>query len=777
MVQCFEVECNHASEKQTCSFFRIPSNQKLRLNWQIVFDRRKDKKWTPHSRLCSCHFLDGKKENGPTIFNSTNNVSFKKKSAKDLTESRNRFINSILGAKGPIRHTPNPMAIQRLNPPAMKSHILPNKRQQLSENGQNLFSHLQMNFASNINTKCQGLKRPAPVSLARAELEDIKPCKRQLDAQKSIQMEHNRSQVTTNHHGYPHVTSAQQNHLQLPTSRQNPLQMSTSHQSSTMAQSQQSHSQITIVSQNHHHTTTGQLNHQVSVSQHNYSKANSTGHPNPFQVPTSQQGHPISTGPKNHQNVTLGHSKPLQVTTNQPMITEQQNQPQINVGHQKRQQLSPAQLRFLETGPARTNRIEGATNQQQNETLQEPKKTVAEVPSRHLKQSSSSDVTGLNSVSKLNSVPQMTKKTFTVSKHQHTVMSSLASLWKDSKLCDATIGNGNFKIMVHKVVLLAISPKLLSQANIKANCFIRVNLPEEVSQSALVAFSEYMYHGVLTLDPILLQQLRIIALQLGIRELELLCDTHLLYCDLQNSVVDSGLTSPETCPSSFLALPAEASTSTGTNQRVTAEVEFKTVKQEGICEEVTSNSSLKNFTLPVKKEPIDQTSNCSAEIVLNASPSPNVNNDLRNRNYKPNNLEEPVLFGPYNNEAFHSQPPDFDLLTTPLRQAAPDCLLELNDILQLQKFFKKSDLPNFNPSDCLDKSTLSLNHCVSQNNEVADSNSATSTDNPLRPDCGDQSKKHSEGTSQPLEVLKETTELLTFQITDIRSVQQTIDIT
>lgn len=76
------------------------------------------------------------------------------------------------------------------------------------------------------------------------------------------------------------------------------------------------------------------------------------------------------------------------------------------------------------------------------------RKTVAEVPSRHLKQSSSSDVTGSNSVSKLNSVPQMTKKTFTVSKHQHTVMSSLASLWKDSKLCDATIGNGNFKIMV-----------------------------------------------------------------------------------------------------------------------------------------------------------------------------------------------------------------------------------------------------------------------------------------------------------------------------------------
>lgn len=33
-----------------------------------VFYRRKDTEPNAHARLCSCHFKDGKKENGPTIF-------------------------------------------------------------------------------------------------------------------------------------------------------------------------------------------------------------------------------------------------------------------------------------------------------------------------------------------------------------------------------------------------------------------------------------------------------------------------------------------------------------------------------------------------------------------------------------------------------------------------------------------------------------------------------------------------------------------------------------
>lgn len=35
--------------------------------------RRADRDYNPNDRICSCHFLDGKKENGPTIFSYSKN--------------------------------------------------------------------------------------------------------------------------------------------------------------------------------------------------------------------------------------------------------------------------------------------------------------------------------------------------------------------------------------------------------------------------------------------------------------------------------------------------------------------------------------------------------------------------------------------------------------------------------------------------------------------------------------------------------------------------------
>ena len=333
-------------------------------------------------------------------------------------------------------------------------------------------------------------------------------------------------------------------------------------------------------------------------------------------------------------------------------------------------------------------------------------------------------------------------------------------------------------LQVHKVILLAISPTLLSQADIKANCFIRVNLPEEVSKAALVAFSEYMYHGVLTLDPVLLQQLRIIALQLGIRELELLCDTHLLYCDLQDSVINSGLNLPET---SLPGLPAEASISTDPSQGPSPVPEFKMIKQEEISEELkrnSSQSSVKDAVVTIKKEPLDHTSNSSTSKISNSSTSANVN-VLSNTKYKQQDSETLILSGQYN-EPCSSMILEFEPPGTPLHQSTSDYLSELNDILQLQKFFKKSDLPNFGLGESFDKSTISLlpNSSALQNGDLVD---LANTESMIRQNCAEQSKKHpisstSQRTSQPLEVLKETAEMLTFQITDVRSVQPTIDI-
>ncbi|CAI9720174.1 XP_029634354.1uncharacterized protein LOC115209904 isoform X2 [Octopus vulgaris] len=121
------------------------------------------------------------------------------------------------------------------------------------------------------------------------------------------------------------------------------------------------------------------------------------------------------------------------------------------------------------------------------------------------------------------------KKIFILADHQKNVMSSLALLWKSGKLCDASIDNGLSTVMVHKVVLFAVCPKLLSVfgAEMLSQNFLHINLPQEVSTKALDAFADYMYNGILDLDLNILHQLKIIAKRLEMKEFEQLCDSQL----------------------------------------------------------------------------------------------------------------------------------------------------------------------------------------------------------------------------------------------------------
>ncbi|XP_014782241.1 uncharacterized protein LOC106877745 isoform X2 [Octopus bimaculoides] len=121
------------------------------------------------------------------------------------------------------------------------------------------------------------------------------------------------------------------------------------------------------------------------------------------------------------------------------------------------------------------------------------------------------------------------KKIFILADHQKNVMSSLALLWKSGKLCDASIDNGSSTVMVHKVVLFAVCPKLLSVfgAEMLSQNFLHINLPQEVSTKALDAFADYMYNGILDLDPNILHQLKIIAKRLEMKDFEQLCDSQL----------------------------------------------------------------------------------------------------------------------------------------------------------------------------------------------------------------------------------------------------------
>ncbi|XP_048777675.2 uncharacterized protein LOC125681560 [Ostrea edulis] len=62
---CFVTGCNHQSLRETCSFYRFP--RKSLKQWEKLC-RRKDRTVTSSDRICSCHFKDGRKEKGPTLF-------------------------------------------------------------------------------------------------------------------------------------------------------------------------------------------------------------------------------------------------------------------------------------------------------------------------------------------------------------------------------------------------------------------------------------------------------------------------------------------------------------------------------------------------------------------------------------------------------------------------------------------------------------------------------------------------------------------------------------
>lgn len=120
------------------------------------------------------------------------------------------------------------------------------------------------------------------------------------------------------------------------------------------------------------------------------------------------------------------------------------------------------------------------------------------------------------------------KRTLVVPNHQVSVMSNMFSLWKTGRLCDTYISNGTTNILIHKMVLGAVCPKVLSVLySTPSNVFSKVTFPSSISKEALLAFAEYMYSGVLNLDEDILSQLKIIAQRLDMKDFEQLCSNEL----------------------------------------------------------------------------------------------------------------------------------------------------------------------------------------------------------------------------------------------------------
>ncbi|XP_022780618.1 THAP domain-containing protein 5-like [Stylophora pistillata] len=70
MVYCFAPTCGHSSEGNTCKFFAFPSATKQNDEYKrwIRLIRREDREPSKYSRVCSCHFRNGQKANGPEVF-------------------------------------------------------------------------------------------------------------------------------------------------------------------------------------------------------------------------------------------------------------------------------------------------------------------------------------------------------------------------------------------------------------------------------------------------------------------------------------------------------------------------------------------------------------------------------------------------------------------------------------------------------------------------------------------------------------------------------------
>ncbi|CAI9720168.1 transcription factor Ken-like isoform X2 [Octopus vulgaris] len=203
------------------------------------------------------------------------------------------------------------------------------------------------------------------------------------------------------------------------------------------------------------------------------------------------------------------------------------------------------------------------------------------------------------------------KQKLLVTSHEHSVMSNLASMWRSRKLCDASISNGSSTVMVHKIVLSAVSPKLFSViSTCISSQFYEVKFPE-VSTETLMAFTEYMYTGLLDLDLNILQQLKVIAKQLDMKDLQNMCDAHLQSgAHQQLALTVAAFDDTRQMPSDVSAVPTEdikqeisqnelAQLKEGTVRTIKQEFEAASLDTNG------GNSPFGSVILPtVKIEPV-----------------------------------------------------------------------------------------------------------------------------------------------------------------------------
>ncbi|XP_034046320.1 uncharacterized protein LOC117527924 [Thalassophryne amazonica] len=95
MVYCFAFGCNHKSGRNKCGFFRFPLDTEKRGQWERSCRRADRSLDMANDRICSCHFVDAAKLNGPTLFLWTMGKVFSlpKSRASSCKKPKRTFLN------------------------------------------------------------------------------------------------------------------------------------------------------------------------------------------------------------------------------------------------------------------------------------------------------------------------------------------------------------------------------------------------------------------------------------------------------------------------------------------------------------------------------------------------------------------------------------------------------------------------------------------------------------------------------------------------------------
>ncbi|XP_048005479.1 zinc finger protein 667-like isoform X2 [Leguminivora glycinivorella] len=92
MPYCYAPGCNHVSTRESCSFFKFPADTKLFEEWKALCPLN-EKDPTNEDQLCSCHFINGEKDNLPTVFaHSNKSIEFSASSGTNIDKATSNNI-------------------------------------------------------------------------------------------------------------------------------------------------------------------------------------------------------------------------------------------------------------------------------------------------------------------------------------------------------------------------------------------------------------------------------------------------------------------------------------------------------------------------------------------------------------------------------------------------------------------------------------------------------------------------------------------------------------